>query len=974
MRRMRRRYALVCAALLLVSVPALGQTTGSINGILTDNTGAVLPGATVTAKSPALMGLQVATTNEQGQYRFPSLPPGTYALKCELPGFTTVNREGIIVNIGFTATVNLQLTIAKLVETVTVSGASPVVDVQNSNIQTNITAEMLKEIPNARDIWTVIGQAPGFMVNNFDVGGSRAGTQTGYSAFGYSGQVRVQIDGVNTTEGTNAAGFYYDYGSFEEVQLGADGNDASAATPGLQLNAVLKSGGNTVKGDIYFDYENKSLQGHNVTDELRRVGVNDTRIKKYRDPNLSVGGPIKRDRLWYFGSFRDQQTGVAVAGFPVENPTSDFEFETRLTNISYKLTYQLTQNNRLGHYIQWGRKYQPHRNASSTTYSDAVFKQDSWSWAANVDWHSIVSPRFFFNTRYSTFGYDWPDAPYGLTGEVNTNLRRRMTDNLTGNTAGAFNARQNNRGRHQFDVSGTLFRDDWIHGDHSLKMGLVSEWETQDFTDFGFVDALSLTFNSPTGSADFTRPQRVVLRNTPRQSIDSTWHHGAFFNDQWTLTPRITANVGIRWDYYSSYYPGQNILEGPFRDFFYAGAVLPNSYSLPVSPYAGSFTIPGRSGIREHSSFAPRVGVAWNLFGDNKTVLKANWGRFYFNTGLASSDVNPAQSITYTFNWNDRNGDRQFTMDEIGSFVSSSGGATEQIDPNIKHRYTDNTSVWLERELFQNIGMRVGYTYRTDGNNSQAVELQRLASLYTSQIRVDDPGRDGIAGNADDGEPFIVYDIPSSLLVPSRSETRTVDGILAIDRALDVTFTKRMANRWSLMTSYLYNWDRDRGRPQTPNAERFNDNTVTSWAFKIVGSYRAPFDIVVSPVLRHQSGDSLARIVQATRGLDLASGLVRDINIGTYNYDAEREGDYREDNIWIFDTRLEKRIRMRGDTFSLFLDAFNIHNTDRSESADDTVGRRSVTLNGERVEYQRFLRPTGTLPPRILRFGLKYSF
>ena len=167
------------------------------------------------------------------------------------------------------------------------------------------------------------------MVTRFDVGGSRAGTQTGYSAYGYSGQVRIQIDGVNTTEGTGAAGFYYDYGSFDEIQLGGDGNDASAATPGLQLNAVIKSGGNQLRGDVYFDYENKSLQGRNVTDRLRRLGIGEgNRILTYYDPNVSIGGPIKRDKLWYFGSVRNQRTGVTQSGFPVEEP-SDFEFVTK---------------------------------------------------------------------------------------------------------------------------------------------------------------------------------------------------------------------------------------------------------------------------------------------------------------------------------------------------------------------------------------------------------------------------------------------------------------------------------------------------------------------------------------------------------------------------------------------------------------------------------------------------------------------
>src|SRR5919108_1737921 len=198
-------------------------TTGSINGTVADSTGAVLPGVTITASGPALMGAQTAITNDQGQYRFPALPPGIYRIQYELSGFTTVVRENIVVNIGFTATLNVQLQVATLAETVTVTGASPVVDTQNTNIQTNFTLEMIKSLPNARDIWALIAVAPGTTMSSYDVGGSRAGTQTGYQAYGRGGQVRVQVDGANATEDTGGTG-YFNYGAFEEVQIGTDSN------------------------------------------------------------------------------------------------------------------------------------------------------------------------------------------------------------------------------------------------------------------------------------------------------------------------------------------------------------------------------------------------------------------------------------------------------------------------------------------------------------------------------------------------------------------------------------------------------------------------------------------------------------------------------------------------------------------------------------------------------------------------------
>jgi hypothetical protein len=193
----------------------------------------------------------------------------------------------------------------------------------------------------------------------------------------------------------------------------------------------------------------------------------------------------------------------------------------------------------------------------------------------------------------------------------------------------------------------------------------------------------------------------------------------------------------------------------------------------------------------------------------------------------------------------------------------------------------------------------------------------------------------------------------------------------------DVTVTRRMRNNWSVMTNFLYNWDHDRGFAQNPNQDRYNDTTATLWAFKVVGSYRAKWGFVISPSLRHQSGDPLARIVQATSGVDQATGLTRSLNL-TLNYDTEGPTAYREDNITIFDMRVEKRFRvpnLKSHELGLFFDVFNITNSNASQSADNTVGRRTVTLSsGERVEYARFLRPTGVLSPRIYRLGLKYSF
>ncbi|MBM3806963.1 MAG: TonB-dependent receptor [Acidimicrobiia bacterium] len=969
------RAAAVLLGVLLAGSPANAQTTGSINGTVTDHTGAVLPGVTVTATSPAQMGVQTAVTNPQGVYRFPSLVPGTYTVSYDLSGFSTVRRDGIIVNLGFTATVNVQLSLAALTETVTVSGASPVVDVTSTTSTFNVTSQMLESLPNARDIWSVMGQSPGVRVGQIDVGGSRAGTQTGFEAFGYSGQVRVQVDGVNTTEGTGAAGFYYDYGSFEEIQLGGDGMDAQSATPGVQLNAVIKSGSNKLRGTFYADYENENMQGTNLDARLEGLGIGrGTRTLSYRDLNGDIGGPIRTDKLWYFLSLRRQDSTVTVTGFPVENPGS-FGQLTSLQNATYKLSYQLNRNNRFSHYIQYGRKLMPFRGGSSTRYRWTTFKQDSGSYAANVEWNSIVTPKFIFRGAVSTFGYNWPNLPYGPNGEFNDNLDHRITDDGSGTTftKGSESADRQDRRRWQFNWDATTFHDGFF-GDHAIKFGFLSERESNEFTDEGFLDEITLAFRTTAaGLAPFTTPYRVTLRNTPRDTYNANWHHGAYVHDNWQVSKRLMLSMGVRWDFYESFFPDQEIRPSRFRDFFYAGVPVQTSvgpYALARTTFADNgFKAPGVSGIRRHPDlFVARLGFSFDLGGDGKTVVKGNWGRFYHNTGNAGGTLNPLSSATATFDWLDLNGDRLFQLNELGQnrAVAGIGGSATRIDPNLKNPYTDAASVWFERELAQGVGLRAGYTYRSDGNSLQAVELARLYGLYSLARTFADPGIDGIVGNADDGPSITWWDIPGTAPA-SRTETRNIDAILATDKAVDLTVSKRMSNRWSLVTSFYYNWDRDRGRPQNPNQERFNDETLTNWNFKVFGTYQAPWNLMVTSSLRHQSGNQISR--------DLTVSGQSGQNI-TGTYELEPNTSYRTDNVSVLDAKVERRFRLRGRTVSAFADAFNILNTNVANvgSQTTTVGRPTVTLkDGSRVQVQGFLRPTAIVPPRIFRVGVRIS-
>ncbi|MGH9202530.1 MAG: carboxypeptidase regulatory-like domain-containing protein, partial [Vicinamibacterales bacterium] len=423
------------AVMLLVSAPVFAQgggasSTGSISGEVADAQGGALPGVTVTATSPAQIGALTAVTNEAGIYRFPSVPPGEYKLSFELAGFQNVVRDAIRITLGFNAQVNVRLAVASVQETITVTGESPVVDTSATRIQTNFDQRMLSSLPNARDMWSLLATTPSVTLNRVDVGGSTAGTQTTYFAYGYSGQNRPLIEGINTTEGTAAAGFYLDYGSFEEVFIGPAGNSAEMPNPGVLTQFVGKSGGNRLSVNLYYDYENEDIQSRNLEedqviqfpgDPAHAIRQDGNRLASYKNFNLGVGGPIARDKVWGHFAYLNQQNSVAAP--PAGSFLDGTPFNTKLFNYTGKATYQMSQNHKFIGYLQHGTKEQPNRTDSIRftapihITADSTVLQASPSWVFKGEWNGTLGQNMFAEVRAGQFGYN-----FGL--DSNTTDRR----------------------------------------------------------------------------------------------------------------------------------------------------------------------------------------------------------------------------------------------------------------------------------------------------------------------------------------------------------------------------------------------------------------------------------------------------------------------------------------------------------------------------------------------------------------------
>jgi hypothetical protein len=953
---MKRVVKLVAAVLVAAFVPIIAaaqgggaSSTGTIQGRVTDASGAVLPGVTVTATSPSMIGAQTQVSNENGNYRFPAVPPGVYALSFELAGFNTVKRESIQIALGFTANVNVELTVATLQETVTVTGNSPVIDTTATRVQQNFKLEQLNSIPNGRDMWALLAATPGVVMSRIDVGGNRAGTQTGYTAYGLNGQVRVSVEGINTTEGTGGAGFYFDYGSFEEVFLGVAGQGAEAATPGVQSQFLGKSGGNRFAGEIYSDWYNNSLQASNLSDEHintfgLRPGSNE--VQRYYDVNVNFGGPIKRDKIWFHTSWRKQFNSVDQ---PLFNFDSDFD--TWNTNPSIKTTYQINQRHKLVGYYQWNMKIQPNRLPLGTyTYDspDSTVRQESPSWVWKGEWNGTLSDKLFVEARYGDFGY------YDVR-LANTDEQYFWRDTSRLILEGAHAQSQNDRDRKQLTGAATYFIDTG-RGTHTIKFGgemyLESQWGGRQQNVGGNIEHIYT--NNVASQVVFGIPTALSVSGLDASDngdllvINKLDQQDAFINDTWTMG-RLTLNLGARWDRYRGWMPEQRQL---------AFSNGPVSVPEQVFQERSFFT---------WNSFGPRVGVIYDLAGDGKTVVKASYGLFWHNPGPAiSADANPNQNNkSVTYNWADSNGDRRYQAGEERQLTNTTLSGSIQFDPDTTQPFSHDVTAYLERQITDALGVRAGFVYKTEDDLIVQYNPGRPIEAYTVPYSFVDIGPDGVSGSGDD-RTIQLLGVPSAQAA-SFPLTNVVMNTPRLSRykTMEASMLKRLSNRWSAQVGGSFTWahDFDGGYPNTPNGAGYTGATpsyaedTTRWDFKASGTYEAPFGIRVSPLLRHQAGQNFARQISVGAAAATNAGAIFS---GTIN--AEPRNTRRHDNITVLDIRAERTFDLgNGIRARALFDLFNLTNSNAAETRTITTGTA-------------FLRPTAILAPRTARVGVRLSF
>ena len=948
------------AAWLLVGfvAAASGQSvsSGTIHGVIRDQSGGVLPGVTATLTSPQLQVREIVqVTDAEGAYRFVDLPAGTYTLKFELTGFSTLIREDLRLTVGFTARIDESMKVGAMEESVTVSGQSPVVDMASTSAAVAFTKELLEDIPRGRDLQNVLAMAPGVTQENIDVGGSTLAQRQDTASYGVDAQPKLQYEGMNIAMGADQnTPIYFIDNSLEEVQVRTSGNDAEVSTPGVAMIAIMKSGGNTFHGSYRASWQPGGLVGNNLNDRLKAQNINEPpKLKKFYDAAGDLGGRIIRDKLWFYGGYARQTKNEGLAGFAADaGPDGQYltgdepqaYFESSLYQYSLKLSYQMSKNNRVVYAWQRGVKTQPQNGGGRLRPLEATRDYKNPTAIQKAEWQSTVTPRLLLNAMGGYAGYI---TDYDATRSFATPDRPSRQEFRSGLFYGSHVQRQGKtRDRYQGEASAAFFPARSFAGQHDFKTGVTIYWDrTSD-------DWLNNAAGNYVLIDDRGTPFRIRAYNTPAAPKDNEDIYAWYFKDTWRATDKLTFNLGVRWEYQHSYLPDQDYAGA--RDF---PTLFPPKHVDKLD-------------VQTFNRAVPRVGVAYDLGG--KSVIKATWGLYNYILGDTYGDVFAATATANAvFLWHDLNGDKLWQPGEsnlsLGAgnpdFVSVTAASNYELSPELKQPDTWETTASYERELAPSLGFRVMYINKVVSGSLETINAKRPYSAYSVPITRRDPGPDAVLGNGDDAGRVTIYDYSAAYQGGAFVSNKRVNADNT-DRfhTVELTLTKRASNRWMGQVSYFavknHRWLV--GTFQNPNDELFPLDETWSWAGTVSGSYRAFYDISVSGFLQSKSGVKGQRTHIFSRndpdgGLPIAQANTLEVRLEPY-------GDQQLEAFNILNFRANKDFRLAGGRrLSIDIDAFNLLNLATPTGAEFRSG-------------STFGYVTGVTPPRIWRLGARFTF
>ncbi len=952
---------LVLALAACLFVPRIAVAQSAIAGVVRDTTNAVLPGVTVEVSSPALIEKTRSTVTDQaGQYRVVDLRPGAYAVTFTLGGFSTVKREGIVLDANFTAPVNAELRLGDLAETITVSGESPIVDVQNTQRREVVNRELLDSLPTGRDFQTIGNVLPGVTMGRFDVGGSSTAQSGTLIAFGSRGaDFQLKIDGMHANNSFGEGwfnGIYHNEAAFQEMSYTVTGGNAENQAAGVSVNMIPRTGSNTFAYEFLGTYANNDFQGKNVDAALRARGFNPSSggLAKLWDANGNVGGPIIRDRLWFFTSGRHwgfaenvpnvfwKQSDPRVVPPDAEQGSDD----TKLKSADLRLTTQLGSSRLTGSYSN-GPRWRRHfgiENRGGSPESFAQYPNDSSvtqvkittslnskmlfeAGFSRVWWYAVLEAQP--GTRQATCFVAYNLCPAGTDyGDIR---KRDLTLGWNYNAPTTFNS------TFESPRNSSMASWSYVTGGHNMKVGMM--FDTGYRTIYTPMNNGGLQQQYRLGVADSVLLQTVPsLQDT---SIDA--EVSVYVQDAWTMG-RLTLNPGLRFE----------SIKGSVRN-----QTAPAGRFLP----ARVFTQADYVDVPSFADVSPRFGAAYDLFGTGKTAIKANFGKYVqsFSSNL-SDDYNPMGGGTDTRTWRDLNGDDIAQENELGPSTNLNFGKPASVtrpDPDLKRPYQLLYSAGVQHELLPGLSTSLNYYYRKYYQDLWVDNVLTTHADYTAIALPDPRGT---------GETVNIYSIaPTKLGVFDNVRYNSTENGRQY-HGVDLSFNARFKSGTQLQGGVTTGKLKEQiCQVDDPNALRFCDASYPFLSqFKLSGTYPLPLGFRLSGLYQNTPGTQSARD---------GANVGKDLNVVYSVGRAIAPG--------LTQTTVNTRLNAPG---TVFLD--RVQQVDFAVSRDFVMGRLRVrpqfdffnALNSNAITQVNtafgpsLLQPQSILNPRLIRMNVRVSF
>jgi hypothetical protein len=994
------RGLVVVAALFAAPAIAFAQSS-AIAGVVRDGTGAVMPGVTVEASSPVLIErVRSAVTDEKGQYKIVDLRPGIYTVTFSLPGFSTVKREGIELTADFTAPVNADMRVGQIEETVTVTGASPVVDTQSVVRRAVVTKDTIDAMPTSKN-WSTIGiMTVGVSSNQNDVGGTAGEHQNQLKAHGGSFNDRlVQLDGLmiaNMACNYSCVGVSTNDASTQELSYEVGAISAETGGGGVRVNIIPKEGGNTFSGSAFFNYATHNWQSNNLTDDLKAQGVTSTdTIDHLYDTSFAFGGPIKRDRVWFWTAHRYWGYKIFRTDSYYEINPFDLVYQPDLTkpgadsqpNISddVRLTWQMTPRNKLSAYYNYAPRQTHLWNLSRTTQADAAqLQRVNPNHFETVTYRSTISSRMLFEAGAGNLTEDWTREP---NPESQTSLLYPVTE---ANTGVNFRAYNNNYSHNITSLRSYRSSLSYVTGSHAFKVGFnlqqgpsrTNVWTTYD-------SALIVRGG---------QPLQVTVRTTPYTNLEQLVADlGIFAQDTWTVN-RFTFNLGVRFDYLNNRVPAQSAAGGTW--------IGPRQFDAIDS-------------VPNWKDVGPRLGIAYDVFGNGRTALKGTFSRYVQTTTVGfARQVNPLLiNNSTTRNWTDVNGDGlpQVTAGcsypslgcELSAPANNAFGTTfttTHFDPDLetgwfKRRNNWEVSTSITQEIRSNMSAEVAYFRRAQGHFQVTDNQVVLPGDYQSYC-VTAPTDPRLPSNVSGKEICGLYDqtpasfarVPNvdNLVTFADNYGKQVEIFNGIDSSVNARIRRGLFLNAGVATGDIHQnecavrVDNPSGRAvaltgvSATSIDTFCD-THTGWLtqVKASGSYTLPWqEIQLGAVLQNLPGQPILAAWTFTNaearpslGRNLTGASSRTLNLiepGTM-YTPRRTQ---------VDVRVAKTFRLQASRrLQAMVDIFNAFNSNAAVGATSQAGEPPPAINTTYSPTStEWLKPFNILQGRYLKIGAQLTF